>query len=99
MLQLMKLLGAGPQDLHGDAGSMYPHYEDGNRVCCGSSVLATVPDPVERLVILVLAFSVLNLRFPKRTASFMTYVQLYMMQIDEGGCVPQRTLKIRQQLP
>ena len=95
----MALLGVSKADLTGDKRTAYPHYTaEGNDLCSGSNVLASIDDDVERLVALVMAFSVLHLRFPKKLGAFLTHVQLYMMGIDEGGCVPQRALKIRRQL-
>ena len=84
--------------MEGDARTVFPHYEADGRVCAGDQHLASSSDPTDRLVILVLAFSVLHMRFPKAASAFLTYVQLYMMQIDDGVPVPQRALKIKQQL-
>ena len=86
----MKLLGASPDSLQGDVSTLYPHYEEGGRGCAGRWLLASTEDEIERLVVLILAFSVMNVRFPKSAQSFLFYVQLYMLAIDAGERVPQR---------
>ena len=51
-------------------------------------------DASGRLVLLVLAYSVLTM-FPKGAHTFLTFVQLYVLGIDYGGRVPQFATNLR----
>ena len=46
----------------------------------------------------MLAHSVPHMKFPKAASAFLSCVQRYMMHTDDGVPVPQRALKIKQQL-
>ena len=66
-------------------------------VVSGGVMLVTAGPDVELLVCLVLAHSVLNESFCKHKA-FMSYVQKFWLDIDDGCAIPQKALKFHQEL-
>lgn len=63
----------------------------------GDVKLVSADDDVALLVGLILAHSVLNVRFATGKRAFLSYVQKYMMSIDDGCPVPQKVLRFHQQ--
>ena len=66
-------------------------------VVSGEVRLVTAAQDAELLVCLVLAHSVLNESFSKHQ-TFMSYVQRFWLDIDDGCSIPQKALKFRQEL-
>lgn len=96
--QMARLMGANPDFLvGGDAASTTPHIEDGKVVLDGA-VLVEPRTVVERLVCLVLSFSLANLRFPRKLNAMLMYIQLYILGIDDGSRAPMKTLSFRRQI-
>ena len=70
---------------------------DGVIIVQVETLLETEPF-LETLLCLVLSFSVLNLSFPRKLNAFYSYIQLYLLGIDEGGRVPLKALSFKQQI-
>ena len=95
--QMEKLMGSDPVMEGGtEAANAVPRVEGGN-VVIGETTLVKPRSVVERLVCLTLAYSVLNLHFPRKSNAFLTFVHLYLLGIDDGSRVPLKALSFRQQ--
>ena len=71
----------------------------GLKVVAGAGeTLIECGDEVEAVVALCLAHSVLNVKFSRRIASFMSFIQRYVLGIDDGIKPPQRCMRFVQQL-
>lgn len=103
MDQLMGLLGASPEMVFAAAPSQsgVPQLRaDADGLFAGSIELVTTSglDRTVKLVLLILAHSVLNVKFERKCNAFYAYVQKYMMGIDDGAQMPQKALKVRRQM-
>ena len=68
------------------------------QVTAGGELLMECRDEVEAVVALCLAHSVVNVKFNRNIASFMSYVQRYVLNIDDRIKPPQRCMRFVQQL-
>ena len=91
----MKLLGTTTAQLESNKEGIHV---SGDQVCFSNTTMVTATTAVEKLVCLVAAHSVMNMAFPKKNAAFLSYVQYFMLGIDDGIKLPQRALKIHQEL-
>ena len=68
------------------------------QVTAGGELLMECRDEVEAVVALCLAHFVVNVKFSGNIASFMAYIQRYVLNIDGGIKPPQRCMRFVQQL-